>query len=192
MYMLQHDQVFSKAAVAKQSIEACGNIFEEKSLFDTRKKNIQRREKFFWTKHQRKLIEGDPKRVLFTSNYGTGKTLVMKAKATQLGRKRQLFLIKNQTYQDNSVGLEKTLMQAKPMELKHIRDLSNDSNLENLADPGTSFIILFAKTDALLFNSTLQYFENLKEHVQVVCFQGWLSYIDMSHFYNNLSKHIVQ
>jgi hypothetical protein len=51
-------------------------------------------------------------------------------------------------------------------------------NLKNQAiiDPGKTFIILFSKPDALLFHSIHQEFEELKDHVQVVCFQGWLLY----------------
>jgi hypothetical protein len=89
--MFQHNQVFTRTAVAKQSVETCGKIFYEKDLFNPSKENIQKRETFFWTKDQRELIEGDPKRVLFTSNYGTGKTLVMRAKAMHLGRRKNRF-----------------------------------------------------------------------------------------------------
>jgi hypothetical protein len=141
--MFQHDQVFTRTAVAKQSVEACANIFYEKDLFNPSKDHKQEREKFFWTKDQRKLIEGDPKRVLFTSNYGTGKTLVMKAKAMHLGKKRQIFESSKKTFDEG-----------------------------NLIDPGKTFIILFTKPDALLFYSIHQEFEGLKDHVQVLCFQG--------------------
>jgi hypothetical protein len=141
--MFQHDQLFTKTAVAKKSVEACGNIFCEKDLFNPSQKNKQRREKFFWTRNQRKLIEGDPKRVLFTSNYGTGKTLVMKAKAMQIARKRQFFESSKKTFDEG-----------------------------NLIDPGKTFIILFSKPDALLFHSIHQEFEELKDHVEVICYTG--------------------
>ena len=61
MYMFQHDQVLTRTAVAKQSVQAGGNIFYEKDLFNPSKDHRQEREKFFWTKDQRKLIEGNPK-----------------------------------------------------------------------------------------------------------------------------------
>jgi hypothetical protein len=40
--MFQHDQLFTKTAVAKKSVEACGNIFFEKDLFNPSQKNKQR------------------------------------------------------------------------------------------------------------------------------------------------------
>jgi hypothetical protein len=172
MYMFQHDQLFSKTAVAKKSVEACGNIFYEKDLFNPSQKNKQRREKFFWTKNQRELIEKDHKRVLFTSNYGTGKTLVMRAKALHLGKKRQTFYVskttadeKNQLGFSESFFLEKSAMQSKKKETLNLKN-------QAIIDPGKTFIILFSKPDALLFHSIHQEFEELKDHVQVYCFQG--------------------
>ncbi len=170
--MFQHDQLFSKTAVAKKSVEACGNIFYEKDLFNPSQKNKQRREKFFWTKNQRELIEKDHKRVLFTSNYGTGKTLVMRAKALHLGKKRQTFYVskttadeKNQLGFSESFFLEKSAMQSKKKETLNLKN-------QAIIDPGKTFIILFSKPDALLFHSIHQEFEELKDHVQVYCFQG--------------------
>jgi hypothetical protein len=172
MYMFQHDQVFTRTAVAKQSVEACANIFYEKDLFNPSKDHKQEREKFFWTKDQRKLIEGDPKRVLFTSNYGTGKTLVMKAKAMHLGKKRQIFELKNQVSQDSLIDSEKTSRKAKANNQGRKGQQLKKSNENNLTDPGKTFFILFTKPDALLFHSIHQEFEELKDHVQVLCFQG--------------------
>jgi hypothetical protein len=172
--MFQHDQLFTKTAVAKKSVEACANIFYEKDLFNPSQKNKQRREKFFWTKNQRELIEGDPKRVLFTSNYGTGKTLVMRAKALHLGEKRQFFFVsKTKDDEKNQLGcsqfflVENSAMQTKQKE-------SLNLNLKNQAfiDPGKTFIILFTKPDAHLFESIHQEFKELKDHVQVVCCKG--------------------
>ena len=175
MYMFQHDQIFTRTAIAKQSVEACGKIFHEKSLFDGFSGNIQKREKFFWTKHQRELIEGDPKRVLFTSNYGTGKTLVMKAKAMQLGRKRKLFYFsKKQADQRNQINSKVTFQEATEMKLRgeELNYLKNQSNRENLFDPGKTFIVLCTKPEALLFYSVSQEFKELKDHVDVICLSG--------------------
>jgi hypothetical protein len=170
--MFQHDQVFTRSAFAKQFVKASENIFYEKHLFDTCLANIQRREKFFWTRDQRALIEGDPKRVLFTSNYGTGKTLVMRAKAMQLGRKRNLFVLRNQVSQDSMIDAEKNFRTTKAKLFGSKKQQINKINQDIVNDPGKTFIILFTNQDALLFHSIHQEFENLKDHVQVVCFQG--------------------
>ena len=172
MYLFQHDQVFTKTAVAKQSVQAGGNIFYEKDLFNPSKDHRQEREKFFWTKDQRKLIEGNPKRVLFTSNYGTGKTLVMKAKAMRLGKDRHRFVLKNQDFQDSLIDSEKALWTAKPNLHGRKRQQLKNSNGNSLIDPGKTFFILFSKPEALLFNSIHQDFEKLKDHVQVICCTG--------------------
>jgi hypothetical protein len=173
--MLQHEQVFTRSAVAKQSLEASKNIFQEKILFDTCKENTQRREKFFWTRNQRELIEGDPKRVLFTSNYGTGKTLVMTAKAMQLGRKRQLFYFsKRQADCGNQINSKETFKEVTAMHLrrKELYYLQNQTNLEKLTKSGKTFIVLFTNPDALLFHLIHKEFEELKDHVEVVCCKG--------------------
>ena len=172
MYMFQHDQLFTKTAVAKKSVEACANIFYEKDLFNPSQKNKQRREKFFWTKNQRELIEGDPKRVLFTSNYGTGKTLVMRAKAMRLGKDRHRFVLKNQDFQDSLIDSEKALWTAKPNLHGRKRQQLKKSNGNSLIDPGKTLFILFSKPEALLFNSIHQDFEKLKDYVQVICCTG--------------------
>ena len=172
MYMFQHDQVLTRTAVAKQSVQAGGNIFYEKDLFNPSKDHRQEREKCFWTKDQRKLIEGDPKRVLFTSNYGTGKTLVMRAKAMRLGKDRHRFVLKNQDFQDSLIDSEKALWRAKPNLHGRKRQQLKKSNGNSLIDPGKTFFILFSKPEALLFNSIHQDFEKLKDHVQVICCTG--------------------
>jgi hypothetical protein len=170
--MFQHDQVLTRTAVAKQSVQAGGNIFYEKDLFNPSKDHRQEREKFFWSKDQRKLIEGDPKRVLFTSNYGTGKTLVMRAKAMRLGKERHRFVLKNQDFQDSLIDSEKALWTAKANLHGRKRQQLKKSNENNLTDPGKTFFILFSKPDALLFHSIQQQFEKLKKHVEVICYTG--------------------
>jgi hypothetical protein len=178
--MFQHDQVFTRTAVAKQSLEACDKIFQKQILFDTIEENKKLRETFFWTKQQKGLLEKDSKRVLFTSNYGTGKTLVMRAKATQLGRKRQLFYFsKKQTEQGNQINSRETYLEADEIQLgsKELFYLKNQTNRENLIDPGKTFVIFFTKPEALLFHSIHQEFEELKDHVEVVCLQGQFLYV---------------
>jgi hypothetical protein len=173
--MFQHDQVFTRTSVAKQSAEAAGKIFYEIDLFNPSKDHKQEREKFFWTKDQRKLIEGDPKRVLFTSNYGTGKTLVMRAKAMRLGKGRHRFVLKNQDFQESLIDSKKALWTAKPYlhgSKKSKKQKQKKSNEKNLTDPGKTFFILFSKPEALLFNSIHQEFEKLKDHVEVICCTG--------------------
>jgi hypothetical protein len=173
--MLQHDQVFTRGGVAKQSIEACDNIFEKDKLFDTIEENKKIREKIFWTKQQHQLLEEDPKRVLFTSNYGTGKTLVMKAKARDLGRKRQLFYFsKKQADYGNQINSKESYLDATKMQLerKELNYLKNQTNRENLIDPGKTIIVLFTNPEALLFHSIHKEFEDIKDHVQVACFKG--------------------
>jgi len=58
--------------VVKYTVQASDRMFEKKG--------------FFWTKHQLVLKE-NPKRVLFTSEFGTGKTLLLKTKAKELAAK---------------------------------------------------------------------------------------------------------
>jgi SpoVK/Ycf46/Vps4 family AAA+-type ATPase len=177
--MFQHDQVFTRTAVAKQSLEACDKIFQKQILFDTIEKYKNLRETFFWTKQQKRLLEKDSKRVLFTSNYGTGKTLVMRAKAMQLARKRQLFYFsKKQAEQGNLMNSRETYLEATKMQLgnKELFYLKNQTNRANLIDPGKTFIIFFTKPDALLFHSIHQEFEELKDHVEAFCLQGQLLY----------------
>jgi hypothetical protein len=48
---------------------------------------------FFWTQHQKPLLDLDPKRALFTSDFGTGKTNLLKAKAQQLSNEKQIFFV---------------------------------------------------------------------------------------------------
>ena len=80
MYMFQREQAFTKTDVANYTNQAAENMFVQE-------------ETFFWTKHQKLLIDSSPKRVLFTSEFGTGKTTLLKAKAKQLSSKDQIFLV---------------------------------------------------------------------------------------------------
>ncbi len=76
--MFERKQVFSKTDIANYAAQTSERMF------------VVDNQIFFWTKHQKMLIDYNPKRVLFTSAFGTGKTTLLKAKAKQLGRERQL------------------------------------------------------------------------------------------------------
>jgi hypothetical protein len=78
MYMFQREQIFSKTDVAKYTTQAA------EKMFDLDLKT------FFWTKHQKALIFSNPKRVIFTSAFGTGKTTLLKEKAKKLGESKQI------------------------------------------------------------------------------------------------------
>ncbi len=85
MYMFQREQVFSKTDVANYATHASDKMFALEN------------QTFFWTKHQQTLIDINPKRVIFTSEFGTGKTTLLKAKAKQLGRERYFQDLKNKS-----------------------------------------------------------------------------------------------
>ncbi len=88
--MFQCDQVFSKTDVANYTEQTADNM------------NVVKNQLFFWTNHQKNIIDSDEKRVLFTSAFGTGKTTLLKAKATQLGKERCLHHLKNKSKQTES------------------------------------------------------------------------------------------
>jgi hypothetical protein len=85
MYMFQREQIFSVTDVANYT----------KQTADTM--NVVKNQLFFWTNHQKTIIDSNQKRVLFTSAFGTGKTTLLKAKATQLGKERRLHHLKNKS-----------------------------------------------------------------------------------------------
>ena len=119
MYMFQREQIFSMTDVANYTTEAAEKMFVQK-------------ETFFWTKHQKLLIDSSPKRVLFTSEFGTGKTTLLKAKATQLGKERHLHHLKNKTKGIESsagkiflvvfVGQSALLTQSLKSEMENLKD----------------------------------------------------------------------
>jgi hypothetical protein len=90
MYMFERNQVFSKTDVANYAAQTSERMF------------VVDNQIFFWTKHQKMLIDYNPKRVLFTSAFGTGKTTLLKAKAKQLGRERHLQDLKKKSKQIDS------------------------------------------------------------------------------------------
>jgi len=131
--MFQYKQVFSKSDVTNYAVNMSDQIF------NMEKKN------FFWTKQQLNLIERDEKRVLFTSEFGTGKTTVLKAKAKKLAIQRE-FLKNSET--------PTTFVQS------------------NTDDPGKTFIILFTQSNSLLTESIQNEFQKLKTHVEVISFDA--------------------
>jgi hypothetical protein len=92
MYMFQREQLFTKTDLANYTTQAAEKMFE----FDNKT--------FFWTKHQKVLIDLSPKRVLFTSEFGTGKTTLLKAKAKQLAKERHLQYLKEKSKKIESSG----------------------------------------------------------------------------------------
>jgi hypothetical protein len=145
MYIFQREQVFSKTDVANYTTEASDKMF----YVD---KNT-----FFWTKHQKTLIDLNPKRVLFTSEFGTGKTTLLKAKAKQLSRERYFKDLKKKSTQNES-SLGKV----------------NSQQIE--ASLGKIFIVLFTDQDALLTQSLKREFEDLKGHLEIFSLTSKLIY----------------
>jgi hypothetical protein len=135
MYMFQHDQAFTKTDLALLSVKASDNMFTKSN----------RGEIFFFTSQQSSLIKKNPKRVLFTSNFGTGKTLLLRTIARQLGIQRHFQQLKSRSQQ-----------------------------MEN--DPGKSYFVIFARKDSLLVQFIREEFEELKEHVEVVCLESKLTH----------------
>jgi hypothetical protein len=134
--MFQYDQPFTKTDMSNLTVQAAKKPFC----------------KGFWTRHQKDLIEKDPKRVLFTSNFGTGKTLLLKTKAEQLGRQKGHLL--------NS---------------KRIPNQEDQSVLRE-DDEGKSFFVFLAGKDLLVFQSIRDEFKKLKleqnVQVEVVCLES--------------------
>jgi len=102
----------------------------------------------FWSKQQLNLINNDPKRVLFTSEFGTGKTTLLKAKAKILAINRVNF--------EKSKGMKETNNEKK----------TNDKSITK--DPGKTFLILFTHSASLLTKFILNEFEELNSHVEVI------------------------
>jgi hypothetical protein len=142
MYMFQYDQPFTKTHLANLTVQAAENVFQ----------------KAFWTRHQKELIDKDPKRVLFTSNFGTGKTLLLKTKAEQLARQKRYL--------------------ANRLKAKSRSEPSTSTNQSDSSehDLGKTFLIFFAKKDLLMFQSMRDEFENLRKiqnvEVEVLCLKS--------------------
>ena len=70
MFLFQHGQDFTATDVAKYTVQVSDRMYQEGG--------------FFWTREQLNLMKRDPKRVIFTSEFGTGKTTLLKAKIKNL------------------------------------------------------------------------------------------------------------
>jgi hypothetical protein len=93
MYMFEREQIFTNTDVANYAAQTSERMF------------VADRQMFFWTKHQKRLVDYNPKRVLFTSAFGTGKTTLLKAKAKELGRERHFQVLKSKSKEiDSSAG----------------------------------------------------------------------------------------
>jgi hypothetical protein len=88
--MFQREQIFSMTDVANYTVKTADSM------------NVVKNQLFFWTNHQKNIIDLNQKRILFTSAFGTGKTTLLKAKATQLGKERRNHYLKNKTKQTES------------------------------------------------------------------------------------------
>jgi hypothetical protein len=125
--MFQREQVFTTTDVANYTTQAAEKMFE----FENKT--------FFWTKHQKALIDSSPRRVIFTSEFGTGKTTLLKAKAKQLGRETQLQKLKKldpangKVYFVVFIGQDALLTQSLKSEMKdlegHVEIISLSSEL---------------------------------------------------------------
>ena len=116
--MFQREQLFTKTDLANYATEAAEKMFE----FNNKT--------FFWTKHQKALIDSSPKRVLFTSEFGTGKTTLLKAKAKQLAKERHLQHLKSKKTDSSSgrvffvvfIGEDALLTHSLKSEMEHLKD----------------------------------------------------------------------
>ncbi len=90
MYMFQREQTFSKTDVANYTVQTAQRM------------NVVKNQLFFWTKHQKNVIESNTRRVIFTSEFGTGKTTLLKAKAKHLGWERHLQYLKDKSQKTES------------------------------------------------------------------------------------------
>jgi hypothetical protein len=125
--MFQREQVFTITDVANYTTQAAEKMFE----FENKT--------FFWTKHQKALIDSSPRRVIFTSEFGTGKTTLLKAKAKQLGRETHLQKLKKldpangKVYFVVFIGRDALLTQSLKSEMKdlvgHVEIISLSSEL---------------------------------------------------------------
>jgi hypothetical protein len=86
--MFQREQIFSMTDVANYTVKTADSM------------NVVKNQLFFWTNNQKNIIDSNQKRVLFTSEFGTGKTTLLKAKATQLGKESRNLHLKNKTKQN--------------------------------------------------------------------------------------------
>jgi len=110
MYIFQREQIFSKTEIANYTTHAA------EKMFDMDKKT------FFWTKHQKSLISSNPKRVLFTSAFGTGKTTLLKNKAKQLGESKKIECLSEKIFFVVFTGKDALLTKSLKMELGELQE----------------------------------------------------------------------
>jgi hypothetical protein len=118
--MFQREQIFSMTDVVNCTVESADRM------------NVVKNQLFFWTNHQKRIIDSNQTRVLFTSEFGTGKTTLLKAKATQLGKERRNHHLKNKTKQTEPslgkiffvvfTGQDALLTQSLKLELEDLKE----------------------------------------------------------------------
>ena len=151
--MFQRDQIFSKTDIANYTAQAA------EKMFDAELKT------FFWTKHQKALIHSSPKRVLFTSAFGTGKTTLLKSKAKQLGESKQLTSKSEKVFFVVFTGQDALLTQSLKLELGEIKQIEVVSLTSEFSDPylkkkDNFFIRIFTLNELSL---------DLKENTAALC-----------------------
>jgi hypothetical protein len=155
MYMFQYEQPFTKTDLTNLTVEAADNVIKNHPLLKIKQTNIKKEENCFWTRHQREILEKDLKKVLLTSNFGTGKTLLLKTKVEQLARQKR-----------DLTNRLKAKSRSEPT-----NKLDSTEN-----DPGKTFLIFFAKKSSLVFQSIRDEFKNLKKiqnvEVEVLCLES--------------------
>jgi hypothetical protein len=144
--LFQHEQVFTATDVANYATQASDGMYKKGG--------------FFWTKYQWDLIQRDNKRVLFTSQFGTGKTLLLKSKAKALTDEIDK-LVKESTNKEKAAGcLEQS----------------------NKCKKSKCFFIVFTPEKSILTQVLKQEFEaywtskkHKKNHIEVLSFfeKGW-------------------
>jgi hypothetical protein len=146
MYLFQHGQDFTPTDLANYTVKASDIMYEEGG--------------FFWTKHQWDLIQRDERRVLFVSEFGTGKTLLMKSKAKVLADEIDQ-LIKEETIKKQTDGCLKQ---------------------GNEGKASKCFFIVFTKEKSILIQGLKKEFEaywtsknHRENHIEVLSFfeKGW-------------------
>ena len=131
MYMFQHEQLFTHTDVCNYTVQASETMLNMES------------QTFFWTRSQRSLIENNEKRVLLTSDFGTGKTILLKAMA------------------------KKILPKIKEKEEPMLTKFSSFSKRKEKI-----FFILFTAPNSLLTISVQNEFKEWKDHIEVSSFCG--------------------
>ena len=92
-------------------------------------------------RHQKKFLDQQHKRVLFTSSFGTGKTTLLKEKAKEILEERKNFNV--------------------------VRDDPKNQD-EGPEDPGKVFLVLFLTKESLLNKSLKKEFEGWGEGVEII------------------------